>query len=80
MLSKEKNETEKSIGEDETSDFHDDMTVERTSIKKPLKARSSLTISTKTETAEEKIEIGQSKKDILEYLDKLSANVEWLIL
>nr|KAF7430111.1 hypothetical protein H0235_006509 [Vespula pensylvanica] len=79
LLSKEKNETEKSVGEDETSDFHDDMTVERTSIKKPLKARSSLTIATKPKTAEEKIEIGQSTRDILEYLDKLSANVEWTL-
>lgn len=73
-------ETEKGAVEGEINDFHDDREIEDASIKKPLKARSALTISTTEEMINEEIEIGQSKKDILEYLDKLSANVEWLIL
>ncbi|KAI4497256.1 hypothetical protein M0802_007740 [Mischocyttarus mexicanus] len=64
---------------DEINDFRDDTETEGTLIKKSLIPRSALTISTTGEKIEEETEAEQSRKDILEYLDKLSTNVQWTL-
>ncbi|XP_043489632.1 dynein axonemal heavy chain 10 [Polistes fuscatus] len=74
-LSKKSQETSQIITEkvlDKINDFHDDTEVEGTLIKKSLIERSTLTVPTAEEKIEEEIEAEQSKKDILEYLDKLT--------